>query len=852
MENDKINEDYLELIENRFYYSLEVLRGNYFFLKNDIGLIMIAKIVYYKLKSQLDDNSAWHEILRTNEMYSSGGCDREEYMNRILHIINFEESRDIFFSNRHSSSVLREFIYNIDFNLFDNMYFTQKVAAEIFYKFNSKLFSNKYNTFFSGFENEELFSTIIQKIITINKKEIIYDPFIGAGGLLYKVLSDSNPNEVMIEGQDINALSLEICRLQFDLFGTKKFFLKHEDSLMKSDMTFRKYDKIVTQLPKINLHLTRSLRSEYSSYDYLLSLVLSQLNPQGQAYIIVPSTFLFSESKEQKIREQLINQDLIETVIEFSGNGLRRNTVNFAILIINKKKEYFKKNKIQVIEFHKKDYDELSYSIEKYEEGYNSRIIDYDRISKRNFNLRFNSFDPIFDEVKLMLHYRTGQKLCDIVEVVKPMNINRNLEVESGIPVVRISNLNRNLDEMYLDLNSREGPDYNIEFVKYKNLLKQKALILCIQGKDLRPTIFDPQYTKYNEVVLTNHCVALIIKEKFQDSFSIEDLYFNFYNPNVIRQVEAFKRGGIIQRIPYKDLLDVVIPKPEYEKQNQITKYQEQPLRELEKYKKMYEETLINLEQERIAAENKVVNMLIHNVSKHVSVVGHDILKLERFLYEQNLQNSVYAEAETQLHNNSPEVRNGLRERTELIRIGDIINITKERLELIEKTFSDTQKSINLSLEDKDFENIEIKSLLEEIKKDRGVNQPIPYLLEVTGEEVELYINKQSFKEMIHLLINNAEEHAFKSEVGIERYRIEFKVIKLSEGIIIEYYNNGSKFELSKEEFILAGRRSTDSKGSGLGGAYLNRVITSHNGNFEIGYSDQGVKFIFKFKGMGK
>jgi len=201
---------------------------------------------------------------------------------------------------------------------------------------------------------------------------------------------------------------------------------------------------------------------------------------------------------------------------------------------------------------------------------------------------------------------------------------------------------------------------------------------------------------------------------------------------------------------------------------------------------------------------------------------------------------------EIKKYNSSPEVRNGLRGKREFITIGDIVNIVKDRLNLVEKTFSDTQKSINLNLEDKDFELMNVKSLLEEIKRDRGVNQRVPYKLEITGEDAELHINQQSFREMIHLLINNAEEHAFINTMS--NYRITFKVSKINSDIILEYCNNGSKFELSKENFILAGRRSTTSTGSGLGGAYLHRVVTSHNGNFEIIDTEVGAKFIFTFK----
>jgi len=849
--NDKdlfINSD-INYLEDQLYYSLEVLRGDYLFHKNFIGQMVIVKVLYIKLKSYFDYiyEEKWGQLSNINRVFLYGTIGNEEYIGQILYIIRFEESRDIFFANRHSSSVLREFIYNLDI-IFNREDFNQKIAAKFFFNFNLKLFSSKWNSFFSDFGNEVFFSEIIEKVIHINKKDSIFDPFIGTGGLLFRILSENNTtDELFIEGQDINALLLEICNLQFELFGFKNFQLNHDDSLIDYERNYRKFDKIITRLPKVNINSNRSFRQEGNYYDYLLNLVFNQLSQKGQAYIIVPSSFLYNESKGKLMREKMIMNDVLETIIEFDEMKTLKGATNSVLLIFNKKKEYYKKNKIQIIQYHEKHHDEILQSIENYEQSSKSRIVDLERISNKTFNLTFNNFDPIFDEVKLMMHYKMGQRLADVIEIVKPINFNiHHNKSEGDIPLLKSSNLKRNLDEMYLDSSSYFDAVYCHEHnIKKNQIVDKKALIVCIQGKDLKPTLFDPDYSDYKKIALMNNCIALVIN-KDEKQISIEDLYFNFYNPIVIRQVEAFKRGAIIKRITYSDLLNVVISNPAYEKQKQFIKYQEEPLRELDKYKKLYETTLINLEEERIAAENNVVNMLIHNVSKHVSVVGHDINKLEKFIYEQKLQNIIYDEMEIKKYNSSPEVRNGLRGKREFITIGDIVNIVKDRLNLVEKTFSDTQKSINLNLEDKDFELMNVKSLLEEIKRDRGVNQRVPYKLEITGEDAELHINQQSFREMIHLLINNAEEHAFINTMS--NYRITFKVSKINSDIILEYCNNGSKFELSKENFILAGRRSTTSTGSGLGGAYLHRVVTSHNGNFEIIDTEVGAKFIFTFK----
>jgi type I restriction enzyme M protein len=85
--------------------------------------------------------------------------------------------------------------------------------------------------------------------------------------------------------------------------------------------------------------------------------MFSSLNEKGQAAIICSQGILFRGNEEEKIRENMIKEDIIEGIVAlpaklFYGTGIPR-----CILILNRKKPENSKNKIIFI-YGAKDYEE--------------------------------------------------------------------------------------------------------------------------------------------------------------------------------------------------------------------------------------------------------------------------------------------------------------------------------------------------------------------------------------------------------------------------------------------------------------------------------------------------------------
>ena len=95
-------------------------------------------------------------------------------------------------------------------------------------------------------------------------------------------------------------------------------------------------------------------------------------------------------------------------------------------------------------------------------------------------------------------------------------------------------------------------------------------------------------------------------------------------------------------------------------------------------------------------------------------------------------------------------------------------------------------------------------------------------------------LHKESFLEAVNNLIRNADMHAFPEPR--EDALIRFAIRENRRNITIDYTNNGKPFQknLSAKDFLSFGKKSGESRGEGLGGAWIGKVIEAHHGTFDI------------------
>ncbi|MGN9119935.1 N-6 DNA methylase [Turicibacter bilis] len=205
-----------------------------------------------------------------------------------------------------------------------------------------------------SFETPASLALLSKELLTNISFETLYDPAIGSGSLAYEV--SQGHQDVLIYGQEINRQALNQCRMLLTLTGRihELAYLKEGHTLIDpkhvEGTTLQKFDCIVCQPPfglkdwgmeqvMADARFHRGVPPRSSADFAFITQVVESLNETGKAVMIVPSGVLFRESREGDIRKQLIEENLVETVISLPGNMLYGTALPVNIVIFNKQRK---------------------------------------------------------------------------------------------------------------------------------------------------------------------------------------------------------------------------------------------------------------------------------------------------------------------------------------------------------------------------------------------------------------------------------------------------------------------------------------------------------------------------------
>jgi type I restriction enzyme M protein len=275
-------------------------------------------------------------------------------------------------------------------------------------------------------------SSLLAKLVAPKEGDRIFDPTCGSGSLLIKVAEETKDNEgnptdnFAIYGQESNgdtwALSKMNCFLHkmdsaqiewCDTINNPK--LIEGDALMKFDIVVANPPFSLDKWGHENAEADRYKRflrgvppKSKGDYAFILHMI-ETTTPTGKVGVIVPHGVLFRGSAEQKIRQKLIEENLLETVIGLPTNLFYGTGIPAAILIFNKAKttedilfidaskdfEDGKKQNVLRLE----DLDKIvnthqnGKTIEKY-----SSLVKPEEVAENDYNLNIPRYVDTFEE----------------------------------------------------------------------------------------------------------------------------------------------------------------------------------------------------------------------------------------------------------------------------------------------------------------------------------------------------------------------------------------------------------------------------------------------------------------------
>jgi len=228
----------------------------------------------------------------------------------------------------------------------------------------------------SGHTAQEFYTkrTVVHLMTEILKPqpgEAIYDPTCGSAGMLISAIAylkaqGKEWRNVKIYGQEINALTSAIARMNLFLHGVKDFHIVNDDTLIVpafiENGQLQRFDMIVANPPySINqwnreafaadkygrnfLGTPPQGRADYAFFQHILK---SLDQHTGRCAILFPHGVLF-RNEEAALREKLVRSDLVECVIGLGANLFYNSPMEACIVICRTNKRPDKRGQILII-----------------------------------------------------------------------------------------------------------------------------------------------------------------------------------------------------------------------------------------------------------------------------------------------------------------------------------------------------------------------------------------------------------------------------------------------------------------------------------------------------------------------
>lgn len=212
---------------------------------------------------------------------------------------------------------------------------------------------------------------LMAEILEPKAGESIYDPTCGTGGMLISCIArckahEENWREIKAYGQEQNALTSSVARMNLFLHGVEEFRIINDDTLLRPGFLeagkLKTFDVVLANPPYSIKQWNRDLfahdtygrnflglppqgRADYAFIQH----ILKSMNPKtGRCAILLPHGVLFRE-EEKHIRKALIESDLVEAVIGLAPNLFYNSPMEACVMVCRTKKSKKAKGRILFI-----------------------------------------------------------------------------------------------------------------------------------------------------------------------------------------------------------------------------------------------------------------------------------------------------------------------------------------------------------------------------------------------------------------------------------------------------------------------------------------------------------------------
>ncbi|MBK9300615.1 MAG: GHKL domain-containing protein [Bacteroidetes bacterium] len=377
--------------------------------------------------------------------------------------------------------------------------------------------------------------------------------------------------------------------------------------------------------------------------------------------------------------------------------------------------------------------------------------------------------------------------------------------------LIRIRDLKDDKLDFSLDLSSVGDSELSRPFIY---CISESCLLLAMRLKILKPTLFE---FKGESIYKGHDIMSFKVNESTTDiAYLINELHADY----VQEQLDSMRRGVAMPFIRKEDLLDVVIKFPSLGEQKAKVEGLKQAYIQAKEDKLKLEKELLGIKDDTF----KEFASIKHTFRQYLGALKSNVTGTRKFLTKNEGKaislNDIYSVKLNQtLADHLLSMDETIASLSKLLNV-DSFNTIDNNVEIL--NLSELINGAHIRFH---TDNIKFEFKVDEFSFNNG-EEDLPPLIE---------INIEDFLRMFSNIVSNAITHGFKNSDGnIIRSSISYDDI--NEKCVLEVSNNGMPMpeKFTFQHLTTRGEKTTDSKGTGIGGADIKDIVIKNKGSFEI------------------
>ena len=356
--------------------------------------------------------------------------------------------------DRLSDSLLRDLIEHFSRINMGN----EAAQADILgqsYEYLIKKFADLTNKKAGEFYTPRSVVRLMVNILDPREGESIYDPACGTGGMLLEAIhhvrehhGDDRTLWGRLSGQEKNLTTAAIARMNLFLHGAADFKIVRGDTLRNpaffSGDNLATFDCVIANPPfslekwgeevwssdPYGRNFAGMPPAKSGDFAWVQHMIKSMAPKTGRMAVVLPHGVLFRMGAEGKIRQKLLNMDLVEAVIGLGPNLFYGTGLAACILVFCRRKLAERRNKVLIIDASRElkkgraQNELLPEHVERIHTWYRdftdaesiARVVSLEEIAANDHNLNISRYVEPKVEQEILTAEEAKERLCRSVE----------------------------------------------------------------------------------------------------------------------------------------------------------------------------------------------------------------------------------------------------------------------------------------------------------------------------------------------------------------------------------------------------------------------------------------------------